>query len=173
LHNLILTLQAVNLPKKGRIIMKYLLGWRPLWLLILYIILDAICIGMGMGVPFFCILLGFGVGWFLVSYTSSRVRDVTRVLREVLRNCLLATGITLLAMLALWVPFTSYLFDPAKDLANSGIPMILYEPLPSFIGWIVLMVLISPFLQLLTSLFTAYLALMRWMATSVYDQKAV
>jgi len=32
-------------------------------------------------------------------------------------------------------------------------PLLLFEPLTSFIGWIVLMVLISPFLQLLMTVF--------------------
>ena len=41
--------------------------------------------------------------------------------------------------------------------------MILYEPLASFIGWQVLMVLISPFLQLLTTLFGSYLAILGWL----------
>jgi hypothetical protein len=47
------------------------------------------------------------------------------------------------------------LFEPGRDIANFGIPMILYEPLASFIGWIVLMVLISPLLQVLTTVFGA------------------
>jgi len=153
--------------------MKTLLGWRPLWLLILYILLDTVCIGMGMGVPIFCILLGFIVGWFAVRYVTSRVDGMNHVFRGVLRYCLVAAGFTLLAMLVLWGPFTSYLFDPAKDVANSGIPMILFEPQASFIGWIVLMVLISPFLQLLTALFSAYLALMGWLDWNAHDQKAV
>ena len=33
------------------------------------------------------------------------------------------------------------LFDPTADLANFGIPQLLYEPLASFIGWLVLMIL--------------------------------
>jgi hypothetical protein len=62
-------------------------------------------------------------------------------------------------MAVLWGPVTTMLFDPAADLANFGIPMILYEPLPSFIAWLVLMIFISPFLQLLTTLFASYLTL--------------
>ncbi len=54
------------------------------------------------------------------------------------------------------------LSDPAADLANFGIPPILYEPRASFIGWLVLMIAISPVLQLLMSLLGSHLALIRW-----------
>ncbi len=54
------------------------------------------------------------------------------------------------------------LSDPAADLANFGIPPILYEPRASFIGWLVLMIAISPVLQLLTTLLGSHLALIRW-----------
>jgi hypothetical protein len=47
------------------------------------------------------------------------------------------------------------LSDPAADIAHFGIPLILYEPVASFIGWIVLMVLISPFLQALAAAFSS------------------
>jgi ABC-type spermidine/putrescine transport system permease subunit I len=32
---------------------------------VLYILVDLICIGAGMGVPLFCILLGFPLGWYI------------------------------------------------------------------------------------------------------------
>jgi len=37
--------------------------------------------------------------------------------------------------------------------------MILYEPKASFIAWLVLMIFISPFLQLLATVFGGYMAL--------------
>ncbi len=146
---------------------------RPVWLLVLYVIGDIVCIGMGMGVPFFCILFGFIVGWLVVKYVTTRDVEVAQVLGKTLKAALITTAFTFLAMLALWAPFASYLFDPAKDLANSGIPMILFEARASFIGWIVLMILISPFLQLLTTLFGAYLALLGWLNKAAHDQKAI
>jgi len=45
-------------------------------------------------------------------------------------------------------------------LANFGIPLILYEPRASFIVWLILMIVISPFLQFLMTLFGAQLALL-------------
>ena len=62
-------------------------------------------------------------------------------------------------MAVIWLPALRLLKLPEADLANFGIPLILYEPLPSFIGWMVLMVLISPFLQVLTTVFGAVLKL--------------
>ena len=32
---------------------------------LIYIIIDVLCVGLGMGVPFFSIILGFPVGWYL------------------------------------------------------------------------------------------------------------
>ncbi len=153
--------------------MKKLFEIRPLWMFLIFVILDTICIGIGMGVPIFCILFGFIVGWFLVKSITNTISDIPQVMRTVLKYASITVSFTMLGMLALWGPFASYLFDPTKDLANSGIPMILYEPRASFIGWIVLMVLISPFLQLLTTLFGAYLVLLGWMKKAAYDQKAV
>ena len=64
-------------------------------------------------------------------------------------------------MAAVWGRAVGMLFDPAADLANFGIPLILYEPTASFVGWLVTMIFISPFLQFLMTLFGAQLALLR------------
>ena len=143
--------------------MKKLLGLKPQWALGIFVLLDIICIGMGMGVPIFCILFGFLVGWFAAKYITATLTPVPQVFRRVLWYAILTASITLLGMAVIWGPTISFLFDPTRDLANTGVPMILYEPLPSFIGWLVLMIVISPFLQLLTTLFGAYLALLGWL----------
>ncbi len=122
-----------------------------------------------MGVPFFCILLGFPLGWYIVRSITLNSLPVQSVLRRVLVFSLVAAAFTLLVMLVIWAPVATFLFDPTRDLANIGIPMILYEPLPSFIGWIVLMILISPFLQLLTTLFSSYLTLLYWMDKKAFN----
>ena len=143
--------------------MNRILALKPLWIFLIFVFLDILCIGMGMGVPIFCILFGFPVGWFVVKYLTSTITSIPLVLRKVLNYALLASLVTLLGMLLIWGPTLTYLFDPGKDLANFGAPMILYEPLASFIGWQALMILISPFLQLLTIVFGAYLALLGWL----------
>jgi len=143
--------------------MKKLFGLRPLWAFGIFALLDIICIGMGMGVPIFCILFGFLVGWFAVKYITATIAPIPQVFRRVLLYATLTASVTLLGMVVIWGPTISFLFDPGRDLANTGVPMILYEPMASFIGWLVLMIVISPFLQLLTTLFGAYLALLGWM----------
>jgi len=153
--------------------MNRLYNLRPHWLLLIFIVFDTVLIGMGMGVPIFPILFGFILGWFLVKAITLVLNDPFQLLRRVLLNALVASGITFVGMAILWLPFASYLFDPTMDLANTGIPMILYEPRESLIGWIVLMVFISPFLQLLTTLFGAYLTLLIWMNKRPHVQKAI
>jgi hypothetical protein len=143
--------------------MKKIFSLKPRWVFLIFVVLDTICIGMGMGVPIFCILFGFIVGWFIVKYITSTITSVPLIFRRVLLYAVLTSAVSFLWMVVIWGPTISILFDPSKDHANFGIPMILYEPLASFIGWIVLMVLISPFLQLLATIFGSYLALMGWL----------
>ncbi len=129
---------------------------RKLVPLLLFIVLDLLAVGMGMGVPIFAILFGFLVGWFAPSVLAG---TTTSGMRQLLGRCLitalLTSAFTFLLMLIIWGPATRMLFDPAANLANFGIPMILYEPDASFIGWIVLMVIVSPFLQALATAFSS------------------
>ena len=143
--------------------MKKWLELKPKWVLGIFIILDIVWIGMGMGVPFFCILFGFLVGWYIVWNITTTTDNVRMVLRRVLLYTVVTATVTLLGMLIIWGPSISFLFDPGRDLVNTGVPMILYEPRASFIGWLVLMIVISPFLQLLTTLFGSYMAMLRWL----------
>lgn len=53
------------------------------------------------------------------------------------------------------------LWDPNADFVNFGIPMILYDPKASFVGWLLLMIVVSLFLQFLTTVFAANLTLIR------------
>ncbi|MCX6030424.1 MAG: hypothetical protein NT169_14145 [Chloroflexi bacterium] len=131
------------------------------WALLLYAALDVICVGAGMGVPIFCILLGLPVGWAIATRLTVRPRPVRQALDRVLRWAALTAAFTCVLMTAVWSRMVGMLFDPAADLANFGIPLILYEPAASFIGWLVLMIVISPFLQFLMTLFGAHLALLR------------
>jgi uncharacterized membrane protein YczE len=125
--------------------------------LALYLILVMISIGMGMGVPFFTILLGLPVGWLLPLYLKLPDQLSRDSLRALLRASALVSAASVLILAAIWLPALSWFFDPARDLAQFGVPMILYEPLPSFFGWIALMVLISPFLQFLMTILGAVL----------------
>lgn len=117
-----------------------------------YIVLDLFCAGAGMGVPIFNIIFGFFVGLFLARRFS---------FKKTFKFALLTAGFTFLLMLLIWGRVGLFLLNPAFDFANFGIPQILYAPLSSFIGWLVLMIFISPFLQLLTTVFAAYWVFMQ------------
>jgi hypothetical protein len=117
---------------------------------------DGIAVGAGMGVPFFPILLGFAAGWILPGLVAPAAADDRRLLRLSAAAGALPCSVTLLLMLAVWGPVAAMLFDPAADIANFGIPLILFEPTASFIGWIVLMIAVSPALQLMATLSAAY-----------------
>ena len=139
--------------------MEKILNLKLGWALVIFAILDILCMGIGMGVPFFNILLGFPVGWFLTHRLAGKTADTRILMGKLLLWSAITSAFTVLLMTVIWLPAIQMLFDPAADLANFGIPMILFEPLASFIGWLVLMVLISPFLQMLMTLFGAQVTL--------------
>jgi hypothetical protein len=156
------------LVKRGdlrmKTLMRKLFAVRSLVALGIYAFLDIICIGMGMGVPFFCILFGLPVGWYIVKRLTAEHAEMRYVFQKVLLYAAIAAVVTFLGMLLIWGPLSVVsLSDPATDFVETGVPMILYEPKASFIGWIVLMVVISPGLQLLTTLFASHLTLLGWL----------
>ena len=121
--------------------------------ILLFIILDILSVGMGMGVPFLTIMLGFVVGWFLPIYLELPEELSRESLRRIIITSAVTSLISFAVLCVIWLPALSWLFDPGKDLAQFGMPLLLFEPRASFIGWIVLMVLISPGLQFLMTLF--------------------
>lgn len=126
----------------------------------IYIVADVVCVGMGMGVPIFCIGFGFFVGWYIAARATRSRLGLKDVFRGVLVDAVATSTVTLVLMAVLWGRTIPMLFDPSSDLANFGIPLILYDPKLSFVGWLILMIIISPFLQLLTTVFTSYLTLL-------------
>ncbi|MBN2503386.1 MAG: hypothetical protein JXB38_21600 [Anaerolineales bacterium] len=130
--------------------------------LLIYLFVDVICTGMGMGVPFFNIMFGFVIGWYLVGSFKRKNLELGEILRLTFRWGILTPGFTGLMMLVLWVQLMQVLFKPGYDLIETGIPLILYDPLFSFIGWEIWMILLSPFFQFLTTLFSANVFLIVW-----------
>jgi hypothetical protein len=129
---------------------------KRLWLPIaIYAVLDVIAVGMGMGVPIFPIMLGFIVGWLLPAWLVPSATSLSQLLVRILRWSAASAAWTFLQMAVIWLRTVPMLFNPSADVAQFGHPMILFEPVASFVGWIVLMVFISPFLQLLTTVFAA------------------
>jgi hypothetical protein len=119
----------------------------------LFLFLELLFIAMGMGIPFFTILFGFFVGLIIPRIIRTETELSSQYLASILRAALISSTVTLVIMAIIWLPTLKWLFDSTRDLSNFGIPMILYSPRASFIGWIILMVLISPFLQFLMTLF--------------------
>lgn len=128
---------------------------------ILYILIDIICVGAGMGVPIFCILLGFPLGWYITQRVTASTEQLYQKYYKIFKFSLLASIFTFILMLVIWGRTVPKFFDPSFDFQNFGLPDILYDPKISFIGWHILMIIISPFLQLLTTIFTAFLILFR------------
>ncbi|MCX5768979.1 MAG: hypothetical protein NTZ09_01705 [Candidatus Hydrogenedentes bacterium] len=121
--------------------------------LVLFALLDAACAGLGMGVPLLCIGLGLLVGWRAARRLEPAGSAMPQMLRRLLVTGALTSAFTFLMMLVIWGPCLAKLWENDAELANFGMPMLLFEPRPSFIAWLALMVLISPFLQFLMTLF--------------------
>ena len=145
--------------------MDRLLGIRPRWAYVIYIVLDTFCVGMGMGVPIFNILFGFVVGWYIARAVTARTQQMEEIVRKLLPLAVATAAYTFLVMAVLWGIWGVVLFDPSTDYANLGIPLILFDPKASFIGWEVLMIFISPFLQVLSTLFGSHVTLLARMRT--------
>lgn len=64
------------------------------------------------------------------------------------RRLIMITAFTFFLMLVIWDRISRMLFDPSTDIANFGIPLILYEPRASLIGWMGVIVVRSPILQI-------------------------
>ncbi|HML05865.1 MAG TPA: hypothetical protein VK426_08845 [Methanobacterium sp.] len=128
---------------------------------IVYLLIDTFFVGIGMGIPFFCILFGFPVGWYLAKRLRASKQNLEVILNKILKYTLFSSIFTFILMIIIWGPISTMLLDPNANIANFGIPMILYDPKMSFIGWIILMVFISPFLQLLTTIFASNVTLWR------------
>lgn len=129
---------------------------------VIYMVVDLICLGpLGMTVPFFSILLGFPVGWYLAKRLYTPDLNVKILLRGIFKYALFTSGFTFIIMILAWGRIIPMLWGPTYNIAHFGLPMILYDPVASFIGWVILMIIISPFLQFITTVFAANLTVIR------------
>jgi hypothetical protein len=128
--------------------------------ILVYLFLDTLCVGAGMGVPIFAILIGFAVGWFLPRFLPPGPEAAKPSRKSIFRAAFLFGGFTFALMAILWLPALPMLWNSQADLANFGIPLLLFEPRASFIAWELLMIVISPFLQVLAIIFGADLRLL-------------
>ncbi len=121
--------------------------------LILFCIIDIVFVGMGMGIPIVPIILGVVLGWFIPKIIMKENEELSQLIKRSLYSSIIASIVTMIMMIIIWGPISMMLFDKNADIENFGIPLILFEPTASFIGWITLMIIISPVLQMLTTLF--------------------
>ena len=128
---------------------------------VLYILIDIICAGAGMGVPIFCILLGFPSGWYIARRATASTEELYQKYYKIFKFSLLAAIFTFILMLIVWGSSILINIGSPSDIQNFGHPYILYDPITSFIGWLILMIIISPFLQLLTAIFAAFITVIR------------
>jgi len=129
--------------------------------IIIYILIDLICVGAGMGVPIFCILLGFPLGWYITKRVTASTEQLYQEYHLIFKYSLNASLFTFVIMLIVWVSAILINIDSSSDIQNFGHPYILFDPETSFLGWLILMIVISPFLQLLTTIFAAFITLVR------------
>jgi hypothetical protein len=127
---------------------------------VIFVIVDTLCVGLGMGVPILCILFGFVVGWYIARRATLATANIKDLFRKIFVQAIVTSTFTFVVMSAIWGRTIVMLFDPSADFQNFGHPFILYDPKISFIGWLVLMIFISPFLQLLTTIFGSFLTLL-------------
>ena len=128
---------------------------------VLYVLVDIICAGAGMGVPIFCVLLGFPTGWYIARKATASREELYQKNYKILKFSLLAAIFTFIVMLIVWGSAILIHIHSVSDIQNFGHPNILYDPVTSFIGWLILMIIVSPFLQLLTSIFAAFITVIR------------
>jgi hypothetical protein len=133
---------------------------------IAYAVIDGLCAALGMGVPLFCILLGFSVGWFNALRAWHFVPGNVGAMKRSLRYALLTSLVTLVIMVVVWGKLVPMVLHPIINPGSMGLPLLLYEPKASLIGWLVLMIVVSPFLQFLMTAFGSYLTFLfvfnRW-----------
>ena len=141
--------------------MKKLIKLNTKVVIILYILIDLICAGAGMGVPIFCILSGFPLGWYITKRVTASTEPFYQKYYKIFKFSLFATIFTFIVMLIVWGSAILIHINSSSDIQNFGHPYILYDPKTSLIGWLILMIIISPFLQLLTTIFSAFITLMR------------
>jgi hypothetical protein len=129
--------------------------------IILYILIDILCMGAGMGVPLFCILFGFPLGWYIARRVFASTEQLYQKYYKIFKFSLFAAIFTFIVMFIVWGSAVLIHIHSASDIQNFGHPNILYDPKISFIGWLILMIIISPFLQLMMTIFAAFLTLIR------------
>ncbi len=124
---------------------------------IAYVVMDLLLAGLGMGTPVFCIVFGFGVGWFGARRAEYFVPTVRGAMMRALRYAFLTSAVTMVLMAAVWARLVPILLNPRVNPGSLGLPLNLYDTRWSLVGWLVLMAFTGPAVQVLMTVFGAYL----------------
>lgn len=130
------------------------------WAVVLFTVADVACVVLGLGVPVFCILLGIPVGWFVVETAAARRLTDREIRSEVLLGGVVTAFLTSVMMALVWGSSAAVLVDGQADPGSLGLPLLFADAKASIIGWLVLMIVVSPGLQLLMTHFGAHLTLL-------------
>jgi hypothetical protein len=131
---------------------------------LLSILINGALVGAGMGVPLFCILMGIPYGVLVVIKMLKKEIHSNRhhhFYSGIIRASTVLAFSTFIFMLIIWLPWILKSFAPGFDYKTTGMPLLLYTLKASFWGWVTLMVIISPILQLMASISAAVAAV--WM----------
>lgn len=124
---------------------------------IAYSVMNLLLAGLGLGTPVFCIVFGFGVGWFCARRAEFFVPTVQGAMKRALRYAFLTSTVTGVLMAAIWARLVPILLNPRVNPGSLGLPLNLYDTRWSLAGWIVLMVFTGPAVQVLMTVFGSYL----------------
>ncbi|PIY33727.1 MAG: hypothetical protein COZ07_01140, partial [Candidatus Infernicultor aquiphilus] len=66
--------------------------------LVIFIVLDLFCIAMGMGVPIFCILFGFPMGWYIAKRITINPENMNIIFRKIFVYAIITSFFTFFIM---------------------------------------------------------------------------
>ncbi len=75
-----------------------LFSLKPGWAFGIFVFLDVLCVAMGMGVPIFCIVFGFLVGWYIAKMVTAITEPMQDFLGKILLYAVLTSAVTFVLM---------------------------------------------------------------------------
>lgn len=122
-----------------------------------YAVMDLLLAGLGFGTPVFCIVFGFGVGWFAALRAEFFVPDLRGAMMRALRYAFLTSGVTMVLMATIWGKHVPHVLNPRVNPGAMGLPLNLYDSRLSLVGWLMLMVITGPAVQVLMTALGSYI----------------
>jgi hypothetical protein len=127
-----------------------------------YAVMDLLLAGLGLGTPVFCIVFGFGVGWFGAMRAWFFFADMRRAMTRALRYAFLTSAVTMVLMAAIWARLVPIVLNERVNPGAMGLPLNLYDTRWSLVGWLLLMVFTGPAVQVLMTVFGSYVTFVAW-----------